>query len=208
MPSSISCLIEIIIILSQDSCKEIATQNQTILNNLSSKLNTTYLKILLENLEDNFYNSINCLPRKFNGIDENEKIASLNLIIGYISLFGKYNLTRVLLSNTYLDNLMLTLIHISEMERHEISLFEEYTIQELDLTPDLRTPWIQFRFFKEEQIKHKLEELCCALGKCGSFPIVSDYLLDTILYNDEYRKEAIFLLNSIILGCHFNFIIS
>ncbi|KAJ8959272.1 hypothetical protein NQ314_006300 [Rhamnusium bicolor] len=204
MPRSLSHLIEIVLALSEDENDEVKQKCNDILGKLSSQLSSSSLKSLLENLEEGFYNDINRLPRKFNGIDEREQLTSLNLIIGYINLFGEHNLSQVLLSVTHLNKLMLTLIHISELEKSNISLLEEYTVKDLELTPNQRTPWKNFRHFKEDEIRDKLGKLCTLLAKFGTFRIISDFLLDTIMYHTENRKEAIFILNETISGITYN----
>ncbi|XP_018569428.1 TELO2-interacting protein 1 homolog [Anoplophora glabripennis] len=200
MPISTSHLIEIVITLSEDESDEVKRRSNDVLQKLSIELSSSNFKCLLENLEEGFYSGINSLPRKFNGIDEREQLASLNLIIGYICLFGKHKLSQVLLSATHLNKLMHTLMHISELERTGVSLLEEYTIKELNRNPDLRTPWRNFRHFKEESVKNKLETLCASLAKFGGLEIISDFLLDVIMYHSENRKEAIFILNEAISG--------
>ncbi|CAH0559229.1 unnamed protein product [Brassicogethes aeneus] len=200
IPSTIGNLIEIVISLSEDENDEVKNASKNILSNLSNKFSESQFKTLLENLEEGFFNSINSLPRKFNGIDEREQLSALNLIIGYINLFGKYKLNVVLMSSVHLNKLMTTLIHISELEKTNISLLEEYTVNELDISPDLKTPWKVFRKFKEDSIKNKIEELCSLLAQYGSLNVISDFLLDNFLTNPEERKETIFLLNGLLMG--------
>ncbi|CAG9825114.1 unnamed protein product [Phaedon cochleariae] len=204
MPLSSRHLIEIIITLSEDEEIEIANKSKIILMNLSQKLSSNNMKTLLESLEEGFLKGINSLPRKFNGIDEREQLASLNLIIGYLNIFGEHNLTQVLLSGNHLNKLMQTLLHISELKKSSVGLLEEYSIKDLHPDLDLGAPWKKFVYFKEDSVQLKLEKLCSLLAKYNSFQMVSDFLLDTIMYNQEHRKEAIFILNGAILGIQFN----
>jgi hypothetical protein len=60
-------------------------------------------------------------------LDERVQIVTLNSLIGYISLFGRHSLTQVLHSTVHLNRLILTLIHISEFDKSDISILEEYT---------------------------------------------------------------------------------
>lgn len=68
MPTSTSHLIEIIITLSEDDNEEVKQKSADVLQKLSGQLSSINFKSLLENLEEGFYNGINSLPRKFNGI--------------------------------------------------------------------------------------------------------------------------------------------
>ncbi|KAJ8974649.1 hypothetical protein NQ317_019885 [Molorchus minor] len=179
---------------------EVNQRSTTILEELSNNLSMHTFKTLLESIEEGFYNGIISLPRKLYGIDEREQLAALNLIIGYINLFGKHKLQHVLLSSTYLDKLMNTLIHVSELEKSSVSLLEEYKIQDLEITAGLKTTWKNFRHFKEDSVREKLEKLCSLLAKSGAFMVISDFLLDVFMYQEEHRKEATFILNEAITG--------
>lgn len=68
------------------------------------------------------------------------------------------------------------------------------------MNQDLKTPWKKFRHIKEDLVKNKLETLCALLAKYGGLEIISDFLLDIIIYHSENRKEAIFILNEAISG--------
>lgn len=68
MPISTSHLIEIIITISEDENAEVKQKSKDVLRKLSDRLSSSNFKSLLENLEEGFYNGINSLPRKFNGI--------------------------------------------------------------------------------------------------------------------------------------------
>ena len=68
MPTSISHVIDIIIILSEDCDSCISQKSKSVLNDLSKKLVTNEYKALLDNLEESFYGVVTSMPRKFNGI--------------------------------------------------------------------------------------------------------------------------------------------
>ncbi|RZB40886.1 TELO2-interacting protein 1 -like, partial [Asbolus verrucosus] len=198
MPTSISHLIDIVIILSEDSDSTVASKSKIIMEGLSQKLTSNELKSLLDNLEEGFYNVIASIPRKFNGIDE--RVVALNSLVGYISLFGTHSLTNVLYSTVHLNKLVLTLIHISEFDKSSISLLEEYTTVDYEMHQDFRMAWKKFRHFKEDSVLHKIESVCHVLAKFGASCIISDLLLDIIVSDSNQRKEAIFLLNEIVAG--------
>ncbi|KAG5887572.1 hypothetical protein JTB14_009980 [Gonioctena quinquepunctata] len=204
MPTSARHLIEIVITLTEDEDSDTSTMSNSILKNLSKQLNSNTLKSLLESLEEGFLNEINTLPRKFNGIDEREQLTSLNTMIGYLNVFGEHKLAQVLLSVDHLNRLMETLLHISELKKSNVGLLEEYSSKELDEKSDAGTPWKVFSHFNEDSVQMKLEKLCSLLAKYGAFRIISDSLLDTIIYDAEHRKEGIFILNGAITGAEFN----
>nr|XP_023014503.1 TELO2-interacting protein 1 homolog [Leptinotarsa decemlineata]XP_023014504.1 TELO2-interacting protein 1 homolog [Leptinotarsa decemlineata]XP_023014505.1 TELO2-interacting protein 1 homolog [Leptinotarsa decemlineata]XP_023014506.1 TELO2-interacting protein 1 homolog [Leptinotarsa decemlineata] len=204
MPNSARHLIEIVITLTEDEDTEISKESTSILRILSDQLNSNDIKCLLESLEEGFLSAINCLPRKFNGIDEREQLTSLNTLIGYFTVFGEHKLSQVLLSANHLNNLMRTLLHISELKRSTVGLLDEYSVKELDPKSDVGTPWKTFIHFNEHSVQMKLEKICALQAKYGSFRIISDFLLDVIMYEEEHRKEGIFILNEAIAGAEVN----
>ncbi|CAG9769438.1 unnamed protein product [Ceutorhynchus assimilis] len=200
MPQSSCTLIEHLIILSQDADAKVATKSINAIQDLSKSLSADHLKALLETLEDGFYNAINSLPRKLNTIDEAEKIATLNLLIGYIKLFGKHNMINVLISPDMLKSLVDGLLHIVELERKNISLLEEYTFKDLSSEATFKCPWINFHYFEDFKGKNQIDILCQELVKNNCFQMIYESLTPLILYNSECKKEAVYLLNSHILG--------
>lgn len=200
MPLSSSHLIEIVITLTEDEDLTVSEDSHAILANISNSFSSDKLKSLLESLEDGFITGIKSLPRKFNGIDEQEQIASLNLLIGYLNVFGQHKLNQVLLTPNYLNQLLMTLIHISELEKSGLGMVEEYSIKGLDPKDKSDCPWKKFCHFQDDRVRIKLEKLCSLLGHFGIFRMVSDYLLDIIVCDAAHRKEAIFILNETISG--------
>ncbi|CAG9859979.1 unnamed protein product [Phyllotreta striolata] len=200
MPLSCSHLIEIVIALTEDEDHNISNENHVILQNLSSRFSTEKLKALLENLEEGFIEGVNSLPRKFNGIDKREQVASINLLMGYLKLFGEHKLNQVLLPANRLNNLLTTISHISELDRKSTGLIEEYPLKDLNQSVNSKTPWKKFVRFKDELLGKKIEDLCNLLGRFSSLKMVCDFLLDVIIDDRHQRCEAIFILNGVITG--------
>ncbi|XP_008201481.1 TELO2-interacting protein 1 homolog [Tribolium castaneum] len=200
MPTSSSHLIDSVVVLSEDGDDSVSRRSKQILEELSVKLSRSEFKTLLDDLEESFYTVVASIPRKFNAIDERVQIVALNSLIGYITLFGRHNLTRVLYSSVHLNQLLSTLIHISEFDKSGFSVLEEYTTLDYELSHDSKMSWKKFRHFKETEILDKIATVCRLLAKYGASFIVSDFLLDVIATNEEQRKEAIFLLNEVITG--------
>lgn len=60
-------------------------------------------------------------------LDNQKQQSSLNLLIGYIRLFGKYELLSVLHSTA--SKLIESLLYICELDQTNIQLLEEWTLQ-------------------------------------------------------------------------------
>lgn len=68
MPSSVSHLVDVIVVLSEDTESEVSTKSTKVLENLSNNLSKNEFKNLLDNVEEGFYSAVISIPRKFNGI--------------------------------------------------------------------------------------------------------------------------------------------
>ncbi|KAF7277814.1 hypothetical protein GWI33_009231 [Rhynchophorus ferrugineus] len=206
MPLSIATLMEFLILLSDDENPSISNQSRKLISHITEwsekEENKLHFQDIFEYIKEGFYNAINSLPRKFNGVDDTEKISVLNLLASYANLFYSFKMQDVLQSPEILDKLMQSLLHISQLDTTNVQLLEVYTLKELNGEPDLRTPWIKFHNFKDERVKVKLEVLCKNLisNSYDNFQIIFDSLYNTILYNTDMQKEAIYLLNAFILG--------
>lgn len=202
IPKTTTVFVDILIGLSEDEDLEIRVKSAKILQDLSAKITENSLRQLLENIEDNFYNTITSLPRIFNGIDEQEKLRSLNLIIGFIRIFNDDDFSHAargfLRCPDQFKHLISTLLQISELEKGNVSLLEDQSTKDLELL-DSKTPWKKFRFFSEEKTEEKLREICRLLGRPQVVDLAFD-LLHSALGDRTQRKEATFLLNEIASG--------
>ncbi|KAI4457547.1 tel2 interacting protein 1 tti1 family member [Holotrichia oblita] len=196
IPKCISKIIIILITLSEDNDEKVSKKCKLGLENLSGKLSTNYFTQLLNYLEEDFYRLVKSIPRTFNGLDDQKQQASLNLLIGYIRLFGRYELLSVLHSTA--SKLIESLLYICELEQTNIQLLEEWTLQDFDQNPDLRTPWKRFQHFAGNDTISKLSELCQLLAQDVVIDIITDSLLDVYRNDMDRRKEATILLNEVI----------
>lgn len=133
-------------------------------------------------------------------VDDGSKTANLNLLLGYVKLFGEHNLNRILLSPNMLSNLLQSLLHITELETCNVSLLEDYTLPDFSSDSTLKQPWINFRHFQDDSVKFCLSELCTALACNGCFEALFDLLVETFLYDVNKKKESVYLLNCLITG--------
>ncbi|XP_066156634.1 TELO2-interacting protein 1 homolog isoform X2 [Euwallacea fornicatus] len=205
MPQSVSTLLEHLIMLSQDSVNDIVNSSTKRIESFSQILSNGHFHSVFEYLEDGFYNSLTSLPRTFNSIDDGEKIANLNLIIGYIHLFGDKGLNQIMLSPGMLQTMLENLLHIIALEACNISLLEEYNLK--DLTSEYmssKRPWINFHYFKDNCIEAKFVSLAKQLSKSESFEVICDCLVGKFRYEETKKKEVICLLNTFIFGLDSN----
>lgn len=144
-------------------------------------------------------NTIFCAPKTFI-VDDGSKTANLNLLLGYVKLFGKHNLNRILLSPNMLSNLLQNLLHITELETCNVSLLEDYTLPDFSSDSTLKQPWTNFRHFQDDSVKIQLSELCTALVNNGCFEALFDSLVESFLFDVNKKKESVYLLNCLVTG--------
>lgn len=77
---------------------------------------------------------------------------------------------------------------------------EASVILDFDLEPDCRTPWKNFRYFPNETVTKKIEEICTFLGECGTLTLISGVLQDYFLNDNEHRREITLILNNVLQG--------
>ncbi|KAH1028166.1 TELO2-interacting protein 1 homolog [Dendroctonus ponderosae] len=194
IPKSVCTLIEYLIILSQDSDPEVASKAKVVIVELSQELANCNFN-LIDNLKEGLYVAISSLPRKFNSVDEGKKTAAINLLMGYIQLLGTHNLGDVLLAPNMLRNLLHGLLHVAEIEKSHIRLFEEYTLKDLAPEGGAQPSFVNFTHFQAKTVENSLVLLCKELTKNGCFELVYDSLLETYMYDVARKKEALYLLN-------------
>ncbi|KAF2903943.1 hypothetical protein ILUMI_02227 [Ignelater luminosus] len=199
IPITISKTIEVLIILSEDENDEISHTSGTVVAMMSEKFSSEVCKSLLENLEENFYDSINALPRVCNSLDESEQLSAINLLVGYLKLFGNTHLSQVLHSVNHLKRLMQTLVQFCELER-DVTLYEEYRIQDLEMAVDHHTPWKNFRYCRSAAVQTKIEVACGLLAKCDVLDMATDVLLEYFMEDEENRNEITVVLNNVLVG--------
>ncbi|XP_021917527.1 TELO2-interacting protein 1 homolog isoform X2 [Zootermopsis nevadensis] len=195
-------LIEMLIMLSEDEYEDVAAAATKGLRLYSEKCETHSGKSLLEILEDNFYNLVTKLPRILHGTDDVQQLSALRLLSGYIKLLGVSKLPHLLSSVSHLNRLMWTLIQAFELDNSCISLLEDYSLRDLEVSQVevWTSPWKQFKYFTDHSILKKMEDVCCMLGQYGDLSIMSYRLLDIFHSNPYNRKEITFLLNEILCG--------
>ncbi|KAK5650814.1 hypothetical protein RI129_001843 [Pyrocoelia pectoralis] len=199
IPNFASKALETLIKLSEDESEQIADMVKIGLKRFQDSLPAAKLKDLFESLEEAFFRSLSAIPRIFNSFDEEQQLSSLNLLVGHLRLFGS-NMPQVLHSVGHSQRLIDTLIHISEFERKDIRLFEEYVIQDLEQQSCLKTPWKSFRYINSETVQKKLETACEILAKFDANEQISYLLLDIFISSNEHRREVTYILNNMLSG--------
>ncbi|KAF5286602.1 hypothetical protein FQR65_LT12511 [Abscondita terminalis] len=199
IPISVSKAVEMLIKLSEDEDSEVSKTCKVGLKAFCESFSPVTYKSLLESLEEQFFTSLTAVPRIFNSFDENQQISSLNLVIGYLRTFGP-NLEQVLKCVGHSQRLLDTLLHISELERKDVRLFEEYSIEDLTLVINPHTPWKNFYYFRNDVIQKKIETVCAVLAELNIAYGMTDFLINKFITSTNNRREATYILNNLLAG--------
>lgn len=216
MKSSITNLIETLIVLSDDEQPEVEKLANESVDKLHKIFDGQNKKTLLELLEESFYILLSRIPRFIRTSNYIKQKTELSLLSGYIKLFGKTHLSRVLNSYVHLDRLTTVLIQILELEYKTITLLEESSIRDLNCIQNITTdmfinaPWKQLIHFNDTSALYKIECICKLIGLYGDCNFIGRYLMDLFESKIMYRKEITLLMNMILSEnsgeCHYSIV--
>ncbi|XP_027842762.2 TELO2-interacting protein 1 homolog [Aphis gossypii] len=204
MKSSVTSLIETLIVLSDDEQPEVEKLANESVDKLHKIFDGQNKKSLLELLEESFYILLSRIPRFIRTSNYIEQKTELSLLSGYIKLFGKAHLSQVLNSYAHLDRLITALIQILELEYKTITLLEESSIRDLNsiqtFTADVskNVPWKQLIHFNDTSALHKIECICKLIGLYGDSNFIGRYLMDLFESRAMYRREITLLINMVL----------
>lgn len=127
MNRSVENCTEILIALSEDDDPEVAERSRSTLKKFLEVPITNFN--ITEVVEENLYNVLTRLPRIMNEMDLTKKVNALNLLVGYLRLIGPRHSRAILQLSSHLKRFILTLIHVSQLERSHVSLFEDHAMR-------------------------------------------------------------------------------
>ncbi|XP_071840476.1 TELO2-interacting protein 1 homolog isoform X2 [Apostichopus japonicus] len=157
---------------------------------------------LVEVLEENIYATMTALPRQMRSFDDDQKLATLNLVQGYLSLLGP-KMNQMLRSSSHLQRFSMGLLQVLEFEVKETVLMEDaspiHQDLEMNMTPSGNL-FKNFKNFSNEKILSAIHKICNLLGYYGDIMLLVDHFLDIYRHSDLHCKQACLVLNHILRG--------
>ncbi|XP_068709692.1 TELO2-interacting protein 1 homolog [Montipora foliosa] len=217
MQSCVPIMVDLLVGLTEDDYAQVASFSRNVLNNLSLQLGngSSFLNSLLE---ENLHSALTSLPRLMRIGDDSKKIQSLNLVLGYLNLLGN-RLSSLLNSSAHLKRLSLALVQVLEFDVSDVGIVEEQTpsLSETAVLPsetkgenpmsfpasqfaESQYPKYRFKHFTDKKVKAAVNQICNALGYYGNVALLTDHFLDLFHESKLYRKQAVYILNEIVLG--------
>ncbi|KAK6471764.1 TELO2-interacting protein 1-like protein [Huso huso] len=202
---SISPLLEALVGLVNDESLEVRSRCDEVLKSMAEQNliggNQAFIDILSENL----HSLTTSLPRLMRSADDQDKLSTLNLFLGYLKILGP-RVSAVLNSAAHLQRISKALMQVLEMDVTDVRIVEERRFhneargeQHTELL-ERATQKKYFRYFTDERIFALLQQLCRVLGYYGDLYLLVDHFMDLYRESVVYRKQAALVLNELIAG--------
>ncbi|XP_069809711.1 TELO2-interacting protein 1 homolog isoform X2 [Dendropsophus ebraccatus] len=192
-------LLRILVSHMSDDRPEVKSRTREILLEVSKEGPAS--RTLGEVLSESLHSLAVTLPRLLRSQDDQGKLHTLSLLVGYLQLLGP-RLTLTLHSPAHLQRLSTALIQTLELDLYSVKIVEERLPSSLVALKqrDIAHTGVQqksFRFFRDPQILSYIQSACRLLGHYGDFYLLTDHFLG--LYRAQILP-AVIILNQLVLG--------
>ncbi|XP_063003548.1 TELO2-interacting protein 1 homolog [Elgaria multicarinata webbii] len=209
LAESLGQLLKALVGLVNDERPEIQIRSHEVLRSLAAQGILAEHRRLADILSEDLHSLATALPRLMNAQDDQGKVATLNLLLGYLKLLGpKVNV--VLRSAPHLQRLSKALMQVLELEVKDVKVVEERRLGSgglveasgplLGLSRPGRIQAKSFRFFTDDRVFFLLQQICQALGYYGNLYLLVDHFMELYGESALYRKQAALVVNELIVG--------
>lgn len=215
----VPCLVEIVVGFFSDEYKQVSGRSKEIMHELSMLLTNHDQAWLNQIVEENLYTLFSSLPRQIRSTEEQKKLHTLRVIVGYLHLLGG-NVKTVLNSGHLLKRISQALVQVLEFDLSDIKIVERKLSQNTGIEPlrekhiglaPIASPAKQlnschsiykksFKHFRDDKVLDAVIQICWYLGSYGDVVLLVDHLLDLFRSSTANRKQVAFLMNEIIRG--------
>ncbi|XP_037667818.1 TELO2-interacting protein 1 homolog [Choloepus didactylus] len=201
-------LLKALVGLINDESPEVQAQCSKVLRHFAQQRVVVGNGAFADILSENLHSLATSLPRLMNSQDDQGKLSTLSLLLGYLKLLGP-KVNFVLNSVAHLQRISKALIQVLELDMADIKIVEERCWNSDDLSASPKTlatqPWNQiqrryFRFFTDERVFLLLRQICQLLGFYGNLYLLVDHFMELYRESVVYRKQAAMILNELIVG--------
>ncbi|ETE61822.1 TEL2-interacting protein 1-like protein, partial [Ophiophagus hannah] len=194
-------LLKALVGLVNDESPEVQRPSERALKDMAARERVAGNRLLADILAEDLHSLATALPRLMTSQNDQGKIATLNLVLGYLKLLGP-KVSVVLHSASHLQRLSKALMQVLELEAKDVKVVEERSwAPEAFPQPTLgRLQRKYFRFFTDDRIFPLLQQICHALGTYGNLYLLVDHFMDLYRESAVYRKQAAMVVNELIAG--------
>ncbi|XP_032074137.1 TELO2-interacting protein 1 homolog [Thamnophis elegans] len=194
-------LLKALVGLVNDESPEVQRPSERALKEMSAQERVAGNRLLADILSEDLHSLATALPRLMTSQNDQGKVATLNLALGYLKLLGP-KVSVVLHSASHLQRLSKALMQVLELEVKDVKVVEERSCAP-EAFPQPARGSLQrkyFRFFTDDRIFPLLQQICRALGTYGNLYLLVDHFMDLYRESAAYRKQAAMVVNELIAG--------
>ncbi|XP_042317867.1 TELO2-interacting protein 1 homolog isoform X2 [Sceloporus undulatus] len=198
---SVSELLKALVSLVNDERPEIQARSNEVLRSITVQGMVAENRPLTNILSEDLHSLATALPRLMNSQDDQGKISTLNLLLGYLKLLGP-KVSVVLNSASHLQRLSKALVQVLELDVRDVKIVEEKRWSSGGLE-DLTNHSVHskyFRFFTDDRILPLLQQICQVLGYYGNIYLLVDHFMELYGESALYRKQAAMVVNEVVAG--------
>ncbi|XP_024598864.1 TELO2-interacting protein 1 homolog isoform X3 [Neophocaena asiaeorientalis asiaeorientalis] len=201
-------LLKALVSLVNDESPDVQAQCNKILRRFADEKVVVGSRAFADILSENLHSLATSLPRLMNSQDDQGRLSTLSLLLGYLKLLGP-KVNFVLNSVAHLQRLSKALIQVLELDVADVKIVEErhWNSEHLSTSPETSAsrPWAQmqrryFRFFTDERVFLLLRQVCQLLGFYGNLYLLVDPFMELYHESVVYRKQAAMILNELVVG--------
>ncbi|XP_073649089.1 TELO2-interacting protein 1 homolog isoform X3 [Tursiops truncatus] len=201
-------LLKALVSLVNDESRDVQAQCSKILRRFADEKVVVGSRAFADILSENLHSLATSLPRLMNSQDDQGRLSTLSLLLGYLKLLGP-KVNFVLNSVAHLQRLSKALIQVLELDVTDVKIVEErhWNSEHLSTSPETSAsrPWAQmqrryFRFFNDERVFLLLRQVCQLLGFYGNLYLLVDPFMELYHESVVYRKQAAMILNELVVG--------
>ncbi|XP_015278291.1 PREDICTED: TELO2-interacting protein 1 homolog isoform X2 [Gekko japonicus] len=210
LAGSVGQLVKALVGLVNDESAEVRSRSNEALRGLAARGAVAEERRLADILSEELHALTTALPRLMSSQDDQGKVATLNLLVGYLKLLGP-RVNVVLHSASHLQRLSKALVQVLEMDAKDVKIVEErrrwgpegpreLSGSPTEPPPKGSGPRKRFRFFTEDRVFSLLRQVGRILGHYGDLYLLVDHFTELYRESAAYRKQAAMVVNELIAG--------
>ncbi|XP_045768001.1 TELO2-interacting protein 1 homolog isoform X2 [Maniola jurtina] len=196
MQPSLAMALDVLITLSMDPYKEVSEYCVRAVDSHFARANTQLRVEAVDSLCENFFTTLNCLPRILNNIDSSRKLSTLGLLYGYLKILcddGRpQRLTGALSASDGFDRLCDALLAAADLHT-DLALLTRHAGRDVTSPPSTDTPWCRLRHLDCKESERRLQQVCQMLGEAECAELFLDRLLE--LFHERRSCELVYIMN-------------
>uniref|UniRef100_A0A8D0HVW3 TELO2 interacting protein 1 n=1 Tax=Sphenodon punctatus TaxID=8508 RepID=A0A8D0HVW3_SPHPU len=206
---SVGHLLKALVGLVSDENPKVQSQCKEVLKSIAERRTVAENRALVDILADDLHSLASALPRLMNSQDDQGKLSTLSLLLGYLKLLGP-KVNYILNSAAHLQRLAKALMQVLELDVADVKIVEERRWGPEGVGeppgsvpyrgPNGRGQRKSFRFFTDERIFPLLQQVCRVLGYHGNLYLLVDHFMGLYGESVMYRKQAAMVVNELIIG--------